>query len=376
MINKLKLDYFKCFESIIIELKMLNILCGENASGKSSLIQSILILNQTMHANEWSKNLVLNGDNVNLGTVSDVIDKVNGRNNVNISIADENNIMGWTFTGERSQLSMQVENVSFNGKPFNTPEKLQHLSPPEFSGENIISTIKNLTYLKAERCGPRDFYRLTDKQESRSSSAGEHSISLLFNNLDSIVADSLVLDKTPPTLFQQVQARMGTFFPGFEYNIEPIEKINAITLGIRTSKDTDFHRPMNVGFGLTQILPIIISCLTAKVGDLLVIENPEVHLHPKGQALMGEFLAEVAESGVQIIIESHSDHVLNGIRRSVKSKKLNNHEIAFYFFNNRSISDSQVISPQIDENGRIDHWPNGFFDQFDKDISFLAGWDL
>lgn len=376
MINKLKLDYFKCFESIIIELKMLTILSGENASGKSSLIQSILTLNQTMHANEWSNTLALNGDNVNLGTVSDVIDKVNGRNNIHISISDNDNTIGWTFTGERSQLSMQVENIIINGKSFESPEKLQHLSPPEFSGNNIISTLEKLTYLKAERCGPRDFYSLTDKQENRPTSAGEQSISLLFNNLDRIVADNLILDGAPPTLFQQVQARMGVFFPGFEYHIEPIERINAITLGIRTSRDTDFHRPMNVGFGLTQILPIIISCLTAENGDLLVIENPEVHLHPKGQALMGEFLAEVAESGVQIIIESHSDHVLNGIRRSVKSRKVNNNNIAFYFFNNRSLSESQVISPQIDENGRIDHWPNGFFDQFDKDISFLAGWDL
>lgn len=133
---------------------------------------------------------------------------------------------------------------------------------------------------------------------------------------------------------------------------------------------------MNVGFGLTQILPIIISCLTAKEGDLLIIENPEVHLHPKGQAMMGEFLAEVANTGVQIIIETHSDHVLNGIRRSVKSKGIDESKVAFYFFNNRAFNESQIISPQIDENGRIDHWPNGFFDQFDKDISFLAGWDL
>lgn len=149
---------------------------------------------------------------------------------------------------------------------------------------------------------------------------GEHSIAILFNNLDQDISSSLTLKTAPPTLFQQVQARMREFFPGFEYTIEPIDKINAVTLGIRTSEDTDFHRPMNVGFGLTQILPIIISCLTAQQGIFLIIENPEVHLHPKGQAMMGEFLAEVANNGVQIIIESHSDHVLNGIRRAVKCK--------------------------------------------------------
>lgn len=375
MIKKLGLQYFKCFENVRLDLKNLNILSGENASGKSSFIQSLLTLNQTMHANEWSRNLILNGDNVNLGTVSDVIDKVNGRNSIGIYIEDDVNNITWKFLGERSQLSMQVEEVNFNSKTFESPSLLQRLTPPEFSSEDIITTLSNMTYIKAERCGPRDFYALTDKEERRLTSAGEHSIALLFNRLDELVSDELRLEQVPPTLFQQVQGRMRVFFPGFEYKIEPLEKINAVTLGIRTSEDTGFHRPMNVGFGLTQILPIIISCLTAKKGDLLIIENPEVHLHPKGQALMGEFLAEAASTGVQIIIESHSDHVLNGIRRAVKSKKIISNDIAFYFFNNRAFSDSQIISPQIDDNGRIDHWPNGFFDQFDKDISFLAGWD-
>lgn len=376
MIKKLTLEYFKCFEKINLELKNINILSGENASGKSSLIQSILTLHQTMHTNEWSRNLILNGENVNLGTVSDVIDKVNGRNSISISVADEKDDITWFFSGERSQLSMKVDKLKLNESVFDSPNSLQHLLPPEFGKLDIISTLNTINYIKAERCGPRDFYVLTDKEERKITSAGEHSIALLFNNLDKTVSDKLIVNKVPPTLFQQVQARMDIFFPGFEYKIEPLEKINAVTLGIRTSEDTDFHRPMNVGFGLTQILPIIISCLTANKDELLIIENPEVHLHPKGQALMGEFLAEVANTGIQIIIETHSDHVLNGIRRAVKSKKALNSDIAFYFFNNRAFNDSQVISPQIDENGRIDHWPNGFFDQFDKDISFLAGWDL
>ncbi|MFP2203964.1 DUF3696 domain-containing protein [Enterobacter ludwigii] len=376
MINKLALEYFKCFENIQIDLKHLNILSGENASGKSSLIQSILVLNQTMHLNEWSKKLILNGSNINLGTVSDVIDKVNGRNAIKIKFSDDENVVSWTFSGERSQLSMQIDNVQIDSKIVESPSILQDLLPPEFNDSNIVSTLRDMTYIKAERCGPRDFYTLIDNEEKKTTVDGEHSIALLFNNLDSDVSQDLVLDTAPPTLFQQVQARMREFFPGFEYKIESLEKINAVTLGIRTSEDTNFHRPMNVGFGLTQILPIIISCLTAKEGDLLIIENPEVHLHPKGQAMMGEFLAEVANTGVQIIIETHSDHVLNGIRRSVKSKGIDDSKVAFYFFNNRTFNESQIISPQIDENGRIDHWPNGFFDQFDKDISFLAGWDL
>lgn len=81
-----------------------------------------------------------------------------------------------------------------------------------------------MTYIKAERCGPRDFYTLIDNEEKKTTVDGEHSIALLFNNLDSDVSQDLVLNTAPPTLFQQVQARMREFFPGFEYKIESLEK--------------------------------------------------------------------------------------------------------------------------------------------------------
>ncbi|MGK9470893.1 AAA family ATPase [Pantoea agglomerans] len=374
MIKKIKLQYFKCFKDIKIELNKLTLLSGENASGKSSFIQSILTLHQTMGENEWSTKLLLNGKNVNLGTVSDVVDKINGRNNLSISVENEIDSFSWWFSGERSNLSMEIKSVEFNGRSLEKPEKLQFLSPTDFSGNMLIQTIKAATYIKAERSGPRDLYPLKDDGDNEIGSAGENSISVLYNFKDNIVDESIELKNQPPTLFHQVQERMRIFFPGFEFKLDPLEKINFVTLGIRTAEDTDFHRPVNVGFGITQVLPIVISCLSAKKNDLIIIENPEVHLHPKGQTQMGEFLAEVANSGVQIIIESHSDHILNGIRKAVKQKIIDHEDTAFYFFNKRSCHESQVISPQIDKNGIIDHWPNGFFDQFDKDISYLAGW--
>ncbi|EOI7409553.1 DUF3696 domain-containing protein [Yersinia enterocolitica] len=374
MINKIKLQYFKCFKNLNLELKNITLLSGENASGKSSFIQSLLTLHQTMNENEWSTKLSLNGEDINLGTVGDVVDKVNGRNHLFISIENTKNSFSWAFSGERSSLSMGIDSAKFNEKIINNPIKLQFLSPPEWSNDSLIKSLKGMIYIKAERCGPRDLYPLKDKDDNSIGSAGENSISVLFNTKDDILDDSITLKNIPPTKFHQVQERMRTFFPGFEFELEPLERINSVTLGIRTVENTDFHRPVNVGFGVTQVLPIIISCLSAKKDDLLIIENPEVHLHPKGQALMGEFLAEIAHTGVQIIIESHSDHILNGIRRSVKSRVISKDNVAFYFFNDRDRHESQVIAPQIDENGIIDHWPNGFFDQFDKDINYLASW--
>ena len=173
---------------------------------------------------------------------------------------------------------------------------------------------------------------------------------------------------------------MSTFFPGCGLVVQPVPKVNAVTLGLRTSEATDFHRPIHVGFGLTQVLPIVVAALSARREGILLVENPEVHLHPGAQALMGQFLADVARAGVQVIVETHSDHVLNGVRRSVKAERLAAEDIAIHFFRPRSDDGPhgphgpQVITPLLDNSGNIDVWPEGFFDQFDKDTSHFAGW--
>ena len=94
---------------------------------------------------------------------------------------------------------------------------------------------------------------------------------------------------------------------------------------------------------------------------MILIENPEVHLHPAGQALMGQFMADVARAGIQVLVETHSDHVLNGVRRAVKDKRLTAEEVAIHFFRTRSDDLPQVLSPTLDDSGNIDDWPEGFF---------------
>lgn len=149
-----------------------------------------------------------------------------------------------------------------------------------------------------------------------------------------------------------------------------------MTLRLRTSDGTDFHRPINTGFGLTQVFPLVVAAISAREDDLLLIENPEVHLHPAGQAAMGVFLAEVAAAGVQVLIETHSDHILNGVRRAVKNGVLRPDDALLHFFRPRDESGErpQVETPALDAAGNVDLWPEGFFDQFDKDTSFFAGW--
>ena len=168
---------------------------------------------------------------------------------------------------------------------------------------------------------------------------------------------------------------MQMFFPECRLELTPVPHANAVTLGIRTSNETDFHRPVHTGFGLTQVLPIVVAALSINREGILLIENPEVHLHPAGQALMGQFLADVAQAGVQVILETHSDHILNGIRRAVKVGRLPAEQVSIHFFQSREDAGPQVVSPFLDRTGNIDPWPQGFFDQFDKDMTYFAGWD-
>lgn len=377
MLSRLDLHHFKCFELLRLPLCPLTLLSGSNAAGKSSVLQALVLLHQTMRAHEWSTRLMLNGAAIRLGTVSDVVDKVHGRRIFEIGLMDDNRTYHWTFTGERSEMSMAVDRVDVADAPHEQPETLRYLLPPNVDGHarSLANRLSNLAYITAERLGPREVYSLEDRQIAAVvGPEGEHAVSVLHWGRDEHVIDKLALPGVATTRLRQVEERMRLLFPGFALMMQQVPQANAVTLGLRTSDDMDFHRPIHVGFGLTQVFPIVVAALSASEGDILLIENPEVHLHPVGQSLMGQFLADVARAGVQVILETHSDHVLNGIRRSVKANLLTPEQVAIHFFKPRSLEDAQVLSPQLDNAGNIDTWPEGFFDQFDKDSSHFAGW--
>jgi predicted ATPase len=387
VITRLDLQLFKCFELLHLPLGPLTLLSGGNASGKSSVLQALVLLHQTMRWHEWSQRLMLNGEAIRLGTVADVVDKVHGRSSFEIGLVDGKFSYEWSFAGDRSDMSMTVERVAVDGKNIERPGidgrqepyVLRFLLPlAEHDGPTIAVTkqLRDLTYITAERVGPREVYDLEDRQTAPVvGPVGEHAVSVLHWGRDERVLPELALEAVPPTRLRQVEARMGTIFPGCALVVQQVPQANAVTLGLRTSDDTDFHRPIHVGFGLTQVFPIIVAALSAHQADILLIENPEVHLHPAGQAQMGQFLADVARAGVQVIVETHSDHILNGIRRSVKAGRLPPEDVTLHFFKPRSAEAAQVVTPVLDRFGNIDSWPSGFFDQFDKDMNYFAGWE-
>ena len=378
MLTRLDLCFFKCFERLRLPLAPLTLLTGLNASGKSSVLQALVLLHQTMREQEWTTRLALNGAGVRLGAMPDVVDEVFGRRSFEIGLVDDEDTCSWTFEGDRRDMSMAVKRVSVNGRTVETPESLRYLLPSDTESIAALATrLRDLTYITAERVGPQEAYALEDPHiVNVVGPRGEHAVSVLHWGRDEPVSADLALPGAPANRLRQVEQRMRTLFPGCTLELQQAPRANVVTLGLRTSDDTGFHLPAHTGFGLTQCLPIVIAALSASRGDILLVENPEIHLHPAGQALMGQFMADAARAGMQVLVETHSDHVLNGIRRAVKGSRLAADQVVIHFFRPRTDDQPQVVSPAMDDSGNIDSWPEGFFDQFDKDASYFAGWGL
>lgn len=177
---------------------------------------------------------------------------------------------------------------------------------------------------------------------------------------------------TSDLLMYQTEAWLSEISPGIHLNPKKYQEAGIV--GVEFKVFGGEYTPINVGFGLSYVAPIIVSLLKAKSGDLIILENPEAHLHPKGQRKMGELIAKVSSGGVQIIVETHSGHLLNGIRLAVKNKHLMNTVVKLNYFYQDIEMDSVIgekvvhkkCSPAILEDGRLSDWPEGFFDEWDN----------
>ena len=211
MLNRLDLEHFKCFERLKLPLAPLTLLSGSNASGKSSVLQALVLLQQTMHEHEWSTRLMLNGATIRMGTVSDVVDKVHGRRTFTFGMMYGERNYHWTFTGERPEMSLAINRVEVGGVAHEKPKALRYLLP--LNGDETTTALANylrcLTYITAERVGPREGYSLEDRQIATVvGPQGEHAVSVLHWGRDEHVLEKLAIPGVAMTLQRQVEARM------------------------------------------------------------------------------------------------------------------------------------------------------------------------
>jgi predicted ATPase len=365
MLGSLRLQNFKCFEDQSINFGCLTLLSGLNSTGKSSIIQSLLLLRQSYQQGLLQETgLDLNGSLIQIGTAKDALFEGASEEKIAFELTLVNNMSAkWQFNYDREADVLGLDAPVVNSSIYDTS-----LFNDDFQ------------YLQAERIGPRTSFEMSDfqvRQHENIGSKGEYAAHFLeiFGGIDIPNQDLGHSKAASLNLKIQVESWMGEISPGTRINLTSHAGMDLMNLQysfvVGNQGFSNPYRPTNVGFGITYTLPIIVAILSMKAGGLILIENPEAHLHPGGQSKMGYLLALAASCGVQVILETHSDHVLNGIRLAVYSRYLK-HENANLYYLQRSESSDQVtptvISPKLDEEGLIDKWPDGFFDQTQKDL--------
>lgn len=361
MISEIKLENFKCFEEIIMPLKNVTVLTGINGMGKSTIIQSLLLLRQSYFKDKEIRGLYLSGKYVDLGNAQDILYEKASCEALSIAYKTiEGNQAGYFFRYKPESNFLPVI-------PLQTSIEVGYKS-------SIFGN--RFSYLSAYRIKPQDLYTIANEEEivnREFGNNGEFALQYLGLYGDDVVINSNVVipDKLGNSLKNQVRVWLDRISPGVSPQV--LLNLNLRTAEIRYEfiegkNKTNSYRSTNVGFGITYVLPVIVALLSAKAGDLIILENPEAHIHPAGQRMLGELIALAGAGGVQVLVETHSDHVLNGIRVAVKQEKIKKEDVqlAFFYKDNEDDYKHKFVAPRIQSDGRLDMWPEGFFDEWDK----------
>jgi predicted ATPase len=373
MLESLTLTNFKAFAHQELRLAPFTLLTGLNSSGKSSVLQSLALLRQSFESDDLDPfgggegGLLLNEELVQLGIGQDVRHESYDETGPHITLAvrGDGHTMRWSAVYEREADHLKLLPDEDRGRC----EPSQYL--PTLFGPGF-------QYLKADRVSPQVSYPRSHHAVSTRGflgAHGEHTVNYLRAHQDDPVEASalLVPEAASVTLLGQTEAWMQKLCPGVSLEAAGIDGTDTVRLSYRFGSgvsQSNRYRPTNVGFGLTYVLPIVVACLSAKPGSLILLENPEAHLHPQGQTWMAYLASAAAASGAQIVMETHSDHVLNGLRLRVKQGLLSPDATAVHYFR-RKDQTSEVVSPVIGPDGRLSEWPEGFFDEWENSLDQL-----
>ena len=366
MLRRIKLRHFKCFESLDLQCAPLNLLCGLNGMGKSSVIQALLVLRQSYETGDLQAGrLVLGGELTDLGAGSDVLFEDAGSERIGFGIAsDDETLRPWEGTFEYSPAVDQLTAVAGGGG-----EATDWREAPPFGG--------HLAYIQAERVGPRKFYPLSEVRARRGDLGfrGEYAWNYLNDHQDGLLdaSDPRCEDLQVRRLLDVVDHWLQHVSPGAHLQLESVPAADAVIAGFAFDRPGDVatqrYRATNVGFGLSYVLPVVLALLSPP-GTLCLIENPEAHLHPRGQTRLADLAARAAVAGVQVFAETHSDHFLDGVRLAVRDGLIAPESVAVRYFE-RPEGRTIVSSPVLDADGRLSRWPAGFFDQHEENLAKL-----
>ncbi len=383
MIRSIRIQNFKSHKDTTIEFGKLTVLCGSNGVGKSSSTQLLLLLREAYLKDRSFNILDLKSNPVKIGTVSDAIYQFGQYDGFSLELLfdnDQKSVFHYESLSESDNLKSFIKlNIEKSTIDFES-----------LSNESLFN--ENFQYISAARLSPQIQYPKDDKvvdvfkQISVIDGNAEFFVHFLdrYRNNEVIEEICILDDNRFSDLMSQVIAWEKLISEGVNIEIEDAGKLGFLlrynfATEIGTTKKTKSFEATNVGFGLSYVMPILVAILSANKGALLIIENPEAHLHPKGIAKLTELICIASQAGIQIVVETHSDHVLNGILVQCKkfenfNKGIDKENVSIYQFERKdSEHKSNAINIEVLNNGVLKTQPDDFFDQIEKDLNSLMG---
>jgi predicted ATPase len=362
MIEKICIKNFKSLKDIVIETKHLNLLAGLNGMGKSSFIQILLLLKQ-------SDGITTNGEL-----------KLKGRL---IDIGKGNDALYQFASEECIQLSLFLNNEnSFNWSFIYRPESELLKSDQKYQPNMMEELLTGFQYLCAERIGPMAMYeasqQFVDAQDL--GVRGEYAVHFLHLNGNRFKIDTRLkhCQTDELDLMNQVNGWLSEISPGIKLNVIELPGVDKMLLNYQFHLGlgrTNSFKPVNVGFGISYVLSIVVCLLVSKNNRLLIIENPEAHIHPRGQVELGKLMALSSSCGTQLFVETHSDHIINGIRVAVKESLIHKNDVNISYFTKKTTNDEQyteVTEIKVDESGSLSEYPKDFLDEWNNQLLKLV----
>ena len=388
MITEFRAQNFKSWDDTkTLRFAPLTGFFGANSSGKTSILQVLLMLKQTVERPPgWNEPLYFGDEEslVNLGSFDDVIHRPANNPSLGISVSWEpiepdsfhsvsfsvsivdkigtphlaefcyvadklNRTLEWTPQGYRFKSSH--DSISANLfrcygvlRPNGTRTEFASLSSA------FESLFRGIHYLGPLREHPRHHY-IWDEHPDGVGQHGENAISALLSGRVQLFS----MEEQIPKWLQRLELIDS-------YRLQPdLEEKGRYELYVTKYKGGPEVHLTDVGFGVSQVLPVLILCYYAPEGSILILEQPEAHLHPKVQSELADVLIDVVKNrNIQIILESHSEHLLHRLTRRIAEEEISADDMALYSCQiNEGVSEIEQL--KMDEYGNISNWPQNFF---------------
>lgn len=378
MINDISLYQFKNYaEEVTIPFSALNIIYGSNGKGKSTMLQALMLLSQTLRAEDKLQHLRINGEFVSLDRFEDILCSYaeTSEEEIHISLHSGSDYIETIFTKGQLPQRANLKALRVNGMDYvteNASDKTEEngcVDEADEIGYSIhsisdvagLQQIKSMYYVSADRRGPINGIKRDDNVNPDCVGVnGEFSIQVLYHH---------------PELLSQLEDALSTIFKGASIRLPSDSNDDDLKLLLDSNDSSKGYKPTNVGFGYSHVLPIIIQVLLAKPNSIVILENPEAHLHPGAQSRIVDFLIhQMKEKSLQIFIESHSDHIINGARLAVKNQTITPNEVSILFVS-RDETDVRGIPSvhqvEILPNGALCDYYDDFMDEWTKQSGAL-----